>query len=177
MKKKIICAALLTALVCGAESCGNNSTPAKTTTAAPAATTAAVTEAAKSDAKAADVTKAILDEITINSAFEKSKESLEDYFDGLDISTISDSSYYICASGAYPDEIAVFKFDSADSAKNAVAAVNDRLDYQKTTYKDYTPEEYYKLEDAVVEQSGEWLYYLVTSDNTKAKEIVNGFIG
>ncbi|MBP5605755.1 MAG: DUF4358 domain-containing protein, partial [Ruminiclostridium sp.] len=44
------------------------------------------------------------------------------------------------------------------------------------TYKDYTPEEYYKLEDAVVEQQGEWVIYLVTGDNTKAKETALGFI-
>jgi hypothetical protein len=170
MKRKIISVLLLAALVCGTASCGN--TPAATTTKA-----AETTEApAKKDAAAADITKAVLDEVPINSAFEKKKESLEDYFDNLDVSKLKDQSYYICASGAYPDEIAVFRFDSADSAKAAVPAVEDRLEYQKSTYKDYTPEEYYKLEDAVVEQSGEWVIYIVTSDNTKAKGIALGFI-
>lgn len=171
MKKKIVCAALISAMVCGAASC-TGSQPAET---AGADTTAAA--APVSDASAADVTKAVLDEITINSAFEKSKDSLGDYFDGLDTDKITDSSFYICASGAYPDEIAVFKFAGADDAKKAVAAVNERLEYQKKTYKDYTPEEYYKLEDAVVEQTGEWLVYIVTSDNSRAKEIALGVIG
>ena len=172
MKKRIFCAALLAALVCASASCGNNNKPAATTQAA--GTTASE---AKSDANAADVTAAVLDEIPINSAFEKSKESLEDYFDGLDVSTLADQSYYICASGAYPDEIAVFRFDSEDSAKAALPAVEDRLDYQKSTYKDYTPDEYYKLEDAVIEQTGEWVIYTVTSDNAKAKEIALDLIG
>ena len=173
MKKKIICVVLLSAIVCGIASCGD-SKPAATTTAAASTAAPAANE---SDASASDVTKAVLDEIPINSAFEKQKESLEDYFDDLDVSDIVDFSYYICASGAYPDEIAVFKFESADDAEEAVESVEARLEYQKTTYKDYTPDEYYKLEDAVIEQNGEWLIYLVTSDNAKAKEIALGAIG
>ncbi len=171
MKKRIACALLTAVIICGAASC-NGSKPADTTT-TPAATTAAPA----SNATAAEITAAVLAEVPINSAFEKKKESLEDYFDDLDTEKITDSSYYICASGAYPDEIAAFKFDSEDSAKTAVSSIEDRLEYQKTTYKDYTPEEYYKLEDAVIERKGEWVIYLVTSDNSKAKEIALGFIG
>ncbi|MBQ9483675.1 MAG: DUF4358 domain-containing protein [Ruminiclostridium sp.] len=170
MKRKIICALLLAALVCGAASCGGDK-PAATTTKA-----AETTAAPKPDASAGEIASAVLEAVPINSAFEKKKESLEDYFDDLKTDSIVDSSYYICASGAYPDEIAIFRFDSADSAKNAVAAVENRLEYQKSTYKDYTPAEYYKLEDAVIEQRGEWLIYTVTSDNAKAKDIALGFI-
>lgn len=172
MKKRLIAAALIAAMVCAAASCDGDK-PAATS-----ATTASTKSETKiSDASAADVTKAVLDEIPINSAFEKKPESLEDYFDELDTDAIEDSSFYICASGAYPDEIAVFRFKSEDDAEAAVAAVNERLEYQKKTYKDYTPDEYYKLEDAVVEQSGEWLLYIVTSDNSKAKDIALGIIG
>ena len=170
MKRKLICALLLTALVCGAASCGGDKPAATTTKAAETA------EAAKSSAAAADITKAVLDEVPINSSFEKKKESLEDYFDGLDVNTLADQSYYICASGAYPDEIAVFMFTDADAAAKAKPSVEGRLEYQKSSYKDYTPEEYYKLEDAVLEQHGEWLFYFVTSDNAKAKEIALGLI-
>ena len=173
--KKLVCAVLLTAMIAAAAGCGNQ-TPAVTTK--PADTTAATQESkpANTDVKASDITKAVLEATPINSAFEKKLESIPDYFDGLDTDKIKDSSYFICASGAYPDEIAAFRFDSSDSAKAAVSAVNDRLQYQKDTYKDYTPEEYYKLEDAVVEQQGEWVIYLVTGDNTKAKETALGFI-
>ena len=178
MKKRVLCAALLAAVICAAAGCGT-STQTTTTAADNAADTTASAEAAApaTNATAAEVADAILAEIPINSAFDKKLESLGDYFDGLATDTITDAAYRICASGAYPDEVAIFKFASADDAKAAVSAVNDRLEYQKKTYKDYTPEEYYKLEDAVVKQSGEWLYYLVTSDNSRAQEIAESFIG
>ncbi|MBP5605028.1 MAG: DUF4358 domain-containing protein, partial [Ruminiclostridium sp.] len=142
--KKIVCAVLLCAMIAAAAGCGNQE-PAATTK--PADTTAAtqVTVPAATDAKASEITKAVLEVTPINSAFEKKFESIPDYFDGLDTGKIEDSSYFICASGAYPYEIDVFRFDSSDSAKAAVSAVKDRLQYQKDTYKDYTPEEYYKL--------------------------------
>lgn len=178
MKKKILLAMLTAALAVTAASCGGN-TPASTTKASEAPASTADTAAAEpaSDAAAADITKAVLDEVPINSAFEKKKESLPDYFDGLDVDAIEDFSYYICASGAYPDEIAVFRFSSSDSAENAVKAVTDRLAYQKETYETYTPDEMYKIDGAVIKQTGNWVYYLVTSDNEKAESIVKGFLG
>ena len=177
MKKKILSTLLVCALVCGAAACSGG-TPASTTTAA--ATTAATTEAnsaSVSNASAEDITAAVLEATPINSAFAQNEAMMENNFDGIDVSKIKEFSYYVCASGAYPDEIAVFRFDSSDSAASAVAAVSDRLEYQKKTYKDYTPDEYYKLEGAIIAQSGEWLYYIVTSDNSKAETIVKGFIG
>lgn len=171
MKKKFIIITLIAAMICGASSCGSDK-PAQTT----AGTTAAA-EPAKAVASAGEIAQAVLDAVPIASAFEKSASSFEDYFDDLDTDSLADSSFWICASGAYPDEIAVFRFNSEADAQNARSSVEDRLESQKKTYKDYTPEEYYKLEDAVIEQSGEWLIYLVTSDNAKAKDIALGMTG
>ncbi len=173
MKKKILCAVLTAAMLCACAGCGGNT--ASTTTAANTTTTAAATEV-KKDASPSAVAKAVLDEIPIASAFEKKKESLGDYFDDLDVDSIDDFNYTICASGAYPDEIAIFRFTSDDAAQKAVSVMEARLQYQKDMYKDYTPDEYYKLEDAVIKQDGKWVWYLVTSDNTKADEIVRGQI-
>lgn len=185
MKKKIIIAMLTAALAVTASSCGGSTAPASTKasaadTEAPVSADAGNEEEAApavSDFTAADITKAVLDEVPINSAFEKKAESLPDYFDGLDTDAIEDFSYYICASGAYPDEIAVFLFSSESSATGAVKAVEDRLAYQKETYETYTPDEMYKIENSVIRQTGNWVYYLVTSDNEKADSIVKGFLG
>mgnify|MGYP002625599581 CR=1 FL=1 len=171
MKKRIFAAILIAALACGVSACDGGNKPADTTTPPAAAAAPEVT------ASPSEITAAVLAEVPINSAFEKKFDSLPDYFDGLDTAALIDESYYMCASGAYPDEIAVFRFGTSEDAAAAVTAVNDRLEYQKKTYKDYTPEEYYKLEGAVVEQSGEWVYYIVTSDNEKAKGIIKGYLG
>ena len=166
MKRKITAALLAAAILCCA-SC--DSKPAETTT-------TAATEAAVTEFTAADVTAAVLAEITINSAFEKKPESLPDYFTDLNTEELTDSSYYLCASGAYPDEIAVFKFKSAEAAEKGLEAVKTRLKDQISVYESYTPDEMYKLEGAITEVKGNYVYYLVCSDNSKAQDIVTRFI-
>lgn len=167
MKRKITAALLAAAILCCA-SCGSK--PEETTT------TTAATEAAVTEFTAADVTAAVLAEITINSAFEKKPESLPDYFTDLNTDDIVDSSYYLCASGAYPDEIAVFEFKSAEAAEKGLEAVKTRLKDQISVYESYTPDEMYKLEGAITEVKGNYVYYLVCSDNSKAQDIVTKFI-
>lgn len=130
-----------------------------------------------SNAAPSEVTSAILVEIPINSAIEKGIDDLSVYFTELDTATLESASYYMCASGAYPDEIAVFKFTSEELAEQGISAVQARLDKQISVYESYTPDEMYKLDGAVIEKSGSYVYYLVTSDNEKAKGIAEGFLG
>ena len=85
---------------------------------------------------------------------------------------ISDYAAYICGSGAYPDEFGVFTADSAEKADEIKTALEKRVDNQKSTYKDYTPDEMYKFDDCFVKQDGNTVYYAVTADNTKAADIL-----
>lgn len=170
--KRFIAGLIIAASVLSVASCGGNAA-----TETKKQETEATEAAVKKEFKASEVTSAILDEITIASAFEKSVDSFNDFFTDLDTESLTDSSYYICASGAFPDEIAVFKFKDAEAAKAAEPTVKERLESQKATYETYTPDEFYKLEGAVLEVKDEYLYYLVTSDNDRAKEIVKSFIG
>lgn len=129
------------------------------------------------NAEPSDITSAVLVEIPINSAIEKGLDDLSMYFTELDTTGLESVSYYMCASGAYPDEIAVMKFTSEELAGQGRTAVQSRLDKQISVYESYTPDEMYKLEGAIIETNGNYLYYLVTSDNAKAEEIVKGFLG
>ena len=133
------------------------------------------TEAAKKEISAADITAAVTAEIEISSAIEKTAENIGAFYD-VDTSAVTDMSVFICGSGAYPDELAVFRFTDADSAKAGAEAVQTRLDSQLALYKDYTPDEFYKLEGAAVIQKDTWVIFAACSDNEKAKEIIEEFI-
>ncbi len=175
MKKIIIAAAVIAAMALS--SCGNQedgeSVQANGT---PAETTAAVSsEQAEAEASAADIASAVMSEIEIPSAVEKDADSLGAFYD-IDVSTVADMSVFICGSGAYPDELAVFRFNDADSAASGAAEVQKRLESQIELYTDYTPDEVYKLEDAAVIEKGNWVVLIICSDNSRASEIVNGLI-
>lgn len=166
--KKTMTAALAAAILLSLSACGGEPEPA------PAGTSDAAP--AVSDFTASEVTAAVLEAVPINSAVEKGIDDLPVYFTSLDPEGVTEASYYICGSGAYPDEIAVLKFGSDDLAKTGLEAVKVRLDSQYATYESYTPKEMYKFDGAVAEARGSYVIYLITADNDTAKEVIGQYI-
>ncbi len=174
--KKMIALTIMTAIILtGCESVDDdavqaNGTPAETTVSAAEDTSESVSEAS-----AADITAAVMAEIEITSASEKTLDDIGAFYD-VDTSSVSDMSVFICGSGAYPDEIAVFRFNDSESASSGAEAVRKRLENQTELYTDYTPEEVYKLEDANIIEKDNWVILTICSDNPRAAEIINGLI-
>lgn len=120
----------------------------------------------------ADITSAIMAEIEIPSAVEKTKEDVGAYYD-IDVEAADALSVFICGSGAYPDELAVFKMNSPEQAESARAAAQKRLDGQIELYSDYTPDEMYKLDGAKVVVKGNYVMLFACSDDDRAYEIAD----
>lgn len=127
------------------------------------------------EATANGITAAVMAEIEIPSAMEKTAENLDAYYD-IDTTTVAEMSVFICGSGAYPDELAVFKFNDEASAQAGAEAVKNRLDSQTAIYKDYTPAEMYKLDEAVIITEGNWVAFAACADNARAKEIIENML-
>lgn len=177
MKKSIAIAAVLSVLLLA--SCSDEQ-PASPVNATVDTTSAEASEndapaAPASDVSAADITAAVTAEIEIPSAVEKNSDNIGAFYD-VDVSAVTDMSVLICGSGAYPDELAVFKFTDTDAAKAGAEAVQKRLDSQTATYADYTPDEMYKLEDAFVITKDNWVAMAACSDNSRAKEIIESML-
>lgn len=91
---------------------------------------------------------------------------------GFTADGLTDYVAYTCGSGAFPDEFGVFVAGSQTKANEVKTALESRVEVQKTTYQDYTPEEMYKFDDCFVKLNGTTVYYAITADNTKAEEIL-----
>lgn len=167
MKKRIFACILATGCLC-LSACGGE-TAAQTTT--------AKIEAQAIEFTASEVTAAVIAEVPINSAVEKTKDDINDYFVGMDAEKIVEASFYLCGSSAYPDEVGVIEFVSEDDAVKGAESVTDRIGRQQETYSSYAPDEMYKFgSSASAYVSGNYVYYIVTSDNDKAKEIIERYI-
>lgn len=176
MKKSFIAASLVAAALLTA--CGGDSSVTENTTASQADTTSSAADTSVSEAaaaSAADITAAVTAEIEIPSAVEKDIDNISAFYD-VDTAAVTDMSVLICGSGAYPDELAVFKFTDAEAAKTGAEAVQKRLDSQTELYADYTPDEMYKLEDAFVLVKDEWVAMAACSNNARAKEIIENML-
>lgn len=174
MKKSFVVTALLAAVLLTACEQVSESVPADGTV-NPSNTVSDTVSAPKAEASAADVTAAVMAEIEISSAVEKTSDSVGAFYD-IDTAAVTDMSVFVCGSGAYPDELAVFKFKDGDGAKSGAEAVKKRLESQTALYTDYTPDEVYKLDNAAVIEKDNWVVLVISSDNDRAAEIINGLI-
>ncbi|MBQ8780515.1 MAG: DUF4358 domain-containing protein [Oscillospiraceae bacterium] len=123
----------------------------------------------------ADITAAITAEIEIPSSVEKDKDTIDYYFT-VDKTQLEDVSMLICGSGAFPDELVVLKMTSPEAAQTAAAAVQEHLTAQIELYRDYTPNEFYKLEGASVNCVNNYVMLFVCSNNERATEIAETFL-
>lgn len=165
MKKNITIAALAAALLLTGCSNGNSSASEQSS--------AAESSAADTEIKtAAEKADAVLANITFSGEMVTVGTDTIDIRFGFTADGISDYAAYICGSGAYPDEFGIFTADSAEKADEIKSALEKRIENQKETYQDYTPDEMYKFDDCFVKQDGTTVYYAVTADNTKADEIL-----
>lgn len=165
MKKNITIAALAAALLLTGCSNGNSSASGQSS--------ASESSAADTEIKtAAEKADAVLAEITFSGEMVAVDSDTLEFRYGFIADGISDYAAYLCGSGAYPDEFGIFTADSSDKADEIKTALEKRIDNQKATYQDYTPDEMYKFDDCFVKQDGNTVYYAVTADNTKAADIL-----
>ena len=54
--------------------------------------------------------------------------------------------------------------------------MKNRINDLKIGFEDYNPDEMYKLENAVVKSSGKYVMMVISGDNTKAAEIIKGYL-
>lgn len=118
---------------------------------------------------AAEITAKIQEDVKFPGMAEIGADRMAGYYD-VAADKIDSYSAYICGSGAYPDEIAVFKMKSADDVNAVKSVLEKRVESQSATFKDYTPDEMYKIDGNNVVTSGNYVALIICSDNAKAIE-------
>lgn len=78
---------------------------------------------------------------------------------------------YVSSTGATPEEIACFEANDG-MAETIKASLATRVTNQKSTFTDYKPEQAPKLEDTVLIVKDNYVFYCVSGDSAKAKEII-----
>jgi hypothetical protein len=140
-------------------------------TAAGAFAMALFTGCKKADNKVVDI-KVISDKLLNEITYEDQLSEVDyDIVYNMDDIKVSKSIVYV-GSGATAEEIAVIECESKEEAKKAFAALNERVEDQKESFKDYVPKELKKLDEAVVMQKGNSVILSVSNDSKKAIDII-----
>lgn len=149
--KKIVCMLLAAVMLCGvATGCGSSESLAQP--------------------KPQEVADALMDKISFDEELSLLAEDeisiyveMEDGVEGI---------MYI-SSGSTAEEIAVFKAPDKNTATKMVANVKDYLKAQRSSFADYLPEEAKRIDDAVVEQKGNYVVLCVSGQSADAKAVIS----
>ncbi len=169
--KKRIMAGIVCAMV-AVSICGCSEKPAQSSASESSVSSDAGSEASDSSTAtgtAAEITAKIQEDVKFPGMAEIGSDRMAGYYD-VAADKIDSYSAYICGSGAYPDEIAVFKMKSADDVNAVKSVLEKRVESQSATFKDYTPDEMYKIDGNNVVTSGNYVALIICADNAKAIE-------
>lgn len=168
----IVCA-MVAVSICGcSEKPAQSSASESSVTSDAGSVSESVSEASDSSTAtgaAAEITAKIQEDVKFPGMAEIGAERMAGYYD-VDSDKIDSYCAYICGSGAYPDEIAVFKMKSADDVNAVKSVLEKRVESQSATFKDYTPDEMYKIDGNNVVTSGNYVALIICADNAKAIE-------
>ncbi|MBS7398333.1 MAG: DUF4358 domain-containing protein [Ruminiclostridium sp.] len=164
---------IIAGLICAAVAvcvCGCSSGTATDSTASSTAESSSDTGSVSSAASAEEITDKILAEIEFPSKAKIEEDRREGFYE-VEEDKIESYSAYICGSGAYPDELAVFCMKSSDDTAAVKEMLEKRVEKQTASFKDYTPDEMYKIDGNNVVVSGNYVALIICSDNAKATQI------
>lgn len=131
----------------------------------------------KSTVEAVNV-RDVYQEITGNIAMpdetiELSKEDLSDYY-GIEADKVTEFAAVQDACG-YKDEIVIVKAADDTSAKEIEALLNDHIEYQKDSMKNYDAAQYDILTSSEVITNGVYVAMFISAEQAAMAEIYNGF--
>ena len=107
---------------------------------------------------------------------EMSEIAAENFYFIYDTDILEDYVIYMDESNATPNEIALFRLAKESDRTTVETIVQNRIKDLQIGFEDYNPDEMYKLENAVVKSSGTYVMMVICKDNSKAAEIINGYL-
>ncbi len=91
---------------------------------------------------------------------------------GLDVSKCESAEYYM-GSGATGEEYGLFVCKNASSAKELVKELEARRDDLYKTYESYSTEALPRIENAVIEQSGVYVVFIIADNYAGAQSVAD----
>lgn len=93
---------------------------------------------------------------------------------GLSEDTVLDYSVYF-SSMATPEEVAVFEVSSPEQASAVMDACTARRVSQVQSYETYAPDQIEKLNNAIIANVGNIVYYIVTKDSEAVNAVLKNY--
>lgn len=114
----------------------------------------------------------LLTEVTFAEELQPTSENIALRRLGINETDVESCIAY-ASTNAVVDEFAVVK---ATNPEGVESSIRSHIDSQIQTYQSYAPDEVEKLNSAIVQVSGNYVIYVVSSDNSSAQSVVDSII-
>jgi len=94
---------------------------------------------------------------------------------GIDPDDVAEFSVFVSASNIKADEVAIIKVKDQKDVEDIINKINERINKQETSFKDYLPDEYYIIKNHVLKSQGDYLLLSISKDADKIEEIFDSF--
>lgn len=101
---------------------------------------------------------------------------IESYY-GITADSISDSIFSVAMDSLLADTVIIVKVSENGDAAAIESTFKSINDQKKLELESYNPEQYARVNEAVIKTVGDYVYYIVTSDNAAVSQIIENNIG
>ena len=122
-----------------------------------------------------DIEKQLIEETALDKMSKCDNRSLLQFF-GLDYEQYDSHIYYKGKEALSVDEVLIVKAAAKTDLDAVKDAVEDRIDSQIATFEGYGPAQVALLKNAVIVTKGKYLFYAVSEDADKMREVFEDVI-
>lgn len=121
-----------------------------------------------------DIMSEIKKTMDVSQMTEVKEDKLKKLFN-IDSNDIDGYSIYISSSNIESSEVGIIKLKDSSDANRIKEKVENRIEQQSNSFKDYLPEEYQLLQNHVLKVKDKYIFYVVSKDADKIENTFDGF--
>ena len=118
-----------------------------------------------------DIDENIKESVDISNMVESDSDKLKKLYD-IDADKIEGFKLYTAKTNIEANELLILKVKDKEDIDGINEAINDRIETQSNSFKDYLPDESYLIENHILKSNGNYIVFIISEE---AEQIENAF--
>ena len=117
-----------------------------------------------------EIDQNINDDVDISNMVESDSDKLEKLYD-IDIDKVENFKLYTAKTNIEANELLILKVKNEEDIGDIKEDINDRIESQTNSFKDYLPDEYFLIEKHVLKSNGNYIIFIISEEAEKIESL------
>ena len=117
-----------------------------------------------------EIDQNINDDVDISNMVESDSDKLEKLYD-IDIDKVDNFKLYTAKTNIEANELLILKVKNEEDIGDIKEDINDRIESQTNSFKDYLPDEYFLIEKHVLKSNGNYIIFIISEEAEKIESL------